>query len=735
MKKCLLIVIFELFSLMISAQIAYYDAINLNMLIDGNSGKFYPFDSARGKEVYQIYSNYMKGELNPEAISVAIENNPFLKEYFPGFGGAASMPDLTKSGISMSGLIKGVGSMDVTNIADGLAQFMVERAKEELNVAFFEKFKEKMEDPMYSDLKLIFPETFNALKQIDTKIYHLNNFIQALRETMNHDLRDLLKNSQNLIYQEKYQKYFELNPGINLVVKSGLLTANALQNGKHPYELIDILASKHFGNDTLSQNFTASMRVLNLFSKSILDSSNADSAVWIEPFSMFHNVINNERVLRFYLGLIYQQLANENSDIKWQLRNSKVISFKTVLDTIAANYSTKIIPIKNYLSQVTGRAATIDECIKRRKNGDTTSYSGMRIYNASIDLIESVTMLPKFGDDALNSLSNELSLSRYISIARLGGKIVFNVESKEYASAIISLTTLLDTIFIIKVEINTLLNASLSKLSRPDRREFDRKFNDFINNPYDVAIQEDIHAFIKQKITDPAIAAELNKLLNSSIGLHNYNIIKAIVKYGTFGANLVNADSPETVKAVLEASALPVGSYRIKRQSGFSIALNGFLGVSGGVQKEKEGNSTVIGPWAPIGPSFNFGNMCSRKKHSPSISIFVPLIDIGAIALFRVNDDTTQLEEKVEFNEIISPGIFLSYGFARAPINISGGYQMAPILQSIETGQPVIGDKYGRIVLTVSVDLPLMNIYSSTKDLETRFKVKKVRKKKEWYIN
>ncbi|MFX8731580.1 hypothetical protein ABTM48_20530, partial [Acinetobacter baumannii] len=54
-----------------------------------------------------------------------------------------------------SGLLSSIGGLDVTNIADGLAKFLVKRTKQELTIAFFSKFDSLI--AKYPDLQTVFP--------------------------------------------------------------------------------------------------------------------------------------------------------------------------------------------------------------------------------------------------------------------------------------------------------------------------------------------------------------------------------------------------------------------------------------------------------------------------------------------------------------------------------------------------------------------------------------------------
>src|SRR5215467_9756672 len=84
---------------------------------------------AENDEVFEILRNYVsKNDTNAHLIGTTFEDNPFISVSIPA-GGANIL--------ARGNLFSSIGGLDVTNIADGLAQFLIERGKEELNIAFF----------------------------------------------------------------------------------------------------------------------------------------------------------------------------------------------------------------------------------------------------------------------------------------------------------------------------------------------------------------------------------------------------------------------------------------------------------------------------------------------------------------------------------------------------------------------------------------------------------------------
>ncbi len=199
--------------------------------------------------------------------------------------------------------------------------------------------------------------------------------------------------------------------------------------------------------------------------------------------------------------------------------------------------------------------------------------------------------------------------------------------------------------------------------------------------------------------------------------------IKKFLKYGTFMANIVEADSPEAAKKAIEAIALPPGSYTIKRESRFSAALNGYLGAFAGTEyidglQNKPLNN--LGITMPVGISFSWGNLGPKRKNPWSIGLFVPLIDLGAVASYRIKNDTTStgLQEAetvptIQLKHLISPGLFLEAGIPRTPLSFGLGIQLGPRLRTVNSQNNDVSNTYVRFGATLKVDIPLLHFYAS----------------------
>jgi hypothetical protein len=216
-------------------------------------------------------------------------------------------------------------------------------------------------------------------------------------------------------------------------------------------------------------------------------------------------------------------------------------------------------------------------------------------------------------------------------------------------------------------------------------------------------------------------------------------MLELLAKYGNFVATVAKAQNSDDVQKAIEAVAMPAGSSSVKRHAIFNVALNAYIGPYFGKEKIQDfdkGYTNSTGLTAPVGVSVSWGNVFIKGG---SLSIFVPLIDLGAIASYRLGNNTvtagkdtlkTTTIPDIKLKNIVSPGFFLSYGFPNVPISVNLGYQLAPTLRAItvvNNSNTVVDPStsglanqytsklYSRFSISFVVDIPLLNFYTRGK--------------------
>jgi hypothetical protein len=665
LTKCLAVFTFLLvINFPLSAQIPYYDAIELrSRLNDANQW------SGADSIVANILRKYLDTDETIE--SQFKNNNDFTEEFFPTTSPLASKGPLASA-------LSGIGGLDVTNLADGFAKFLVKRTKEELNVTFFSRFYELIKKEEYRDARTLFPQTYATLSAIGNEIYNYQAYLSGLRESFEKDLNGLLDNLPRVINDGRYSEFFTAHPVLKATCLSAIHIGEGLLNKQHPGEIIAEYDVTLLNN--VDVNVKAGVQTFQLFSESIR-SRNTDH-YWISADSL-KVLFQDQETLQIYFGLIYQQ--SKKQKIAFAAK-----SFADVMTQNLLPASNKLHNYDKFIRGLVKHTSFVTESIRNLsgKERDKVTFTDYYdFYSNTLDLIEygaEVAELPGIKEVIVISAK----FRECLQVARAGGNIAFDINRKNYGSAIINTYTIYNFLF------------------GGDDKE--------------------IQALIDAKGSDAATAIALKDDRKNKLAGRTELVKKFLLKYGSFISAIAEAETSDDVANAIEAAALPSGSSRIKRETPFNVALNAYVGLSGGAEYfpklKKDQTAFAMGVAAPIGVAFSWGGKKSKtvRKNGnevggKSITLFVPLVDIGALASFRFADDSSNVSSTIQLKNIVAPGLYFYYGLGKCPVSIGIGGQIGPQLREVTARDVNINKNfYIRFGLNVVVDIPILNFYTKT---------------------
>jgi len=653
-------------------QSAFYDAMALSKKVkpDGSDLKLTIDD----QEVYKILLKYLPDLPNTASgkqIKDAFdkENNPFINKQ-----GASILFPSGSQNIVVDNTIAASSSRfsegaNISKIADGLAQFLVERFKEELNIHFIGRFKNYLE--AYPEAKTIFPQSYSVLKNIDT--YQYASILLVLKEAFEKDiellalhlpeLRDLkysdCTSCPNGLSDKKKEKcvkrvndcktridslgnYFKTEKGVLLM--ASLISIREIQQGKNPVAILNTLAEDK-SMDNLPTNLNNALKLSNLFSQNMLN----DIGRWASP-SEIKLFLKDKYAVKLFLGLLYQKAGN---DLKFAIKdkipvNKEEVTFRKILEEVKP----KINLVKDFISD-------------------------------------------------FSKVSSELE-GHFFSLKTV-------VESKQqlsfydYHKFFISLGDLVET------SLKTEKLFALAKTNFTHPPEIKKALDDYYRPSLNIAYD------LYEKKYSAAVYGIADLLINLGVNKED-DFISGFKKYGLFVAEVSKAETSAEVKSAIASVALPVGSARIKRETQRNIALQAYLGGFFGSEfiPELASNSTgafTAAVHAPVGIAFSLGT-----KNQTSWTLFFPVIDIGAVTAYRFKDDQTEALPDFTFQNILAPGTYLIYGFKHSPISLGVGAQMGPAVRKLSKNENGTIDLElnnrinWRIGATLVVDIPLINL-------------------------
>jgi hypothetical protein len=598
---------------------------------------------------YEILRYYAAGQ----ELELAFAGNKFLQQLVDSVKHART----AQASAGLSSILASVGGLDVTKYADGIAKFLVKRVKQELSVAFFEKFKAVLDST--KDIRTVFPKTAILLDAIDVEVYDYERYIQNLREAFKADIVVIHRNLPGII--NNHREFFEREKELKAALLSGCYIAGELENQAHPGDILANYPIEYL--DGLSLDFSGAFQTVQVLSASFRDTTTGEGSHYWVPIKSLRQLVNNKLSLKFYLGLMYHEAKTKYNSVPYN--NTTLVK---LLDKVADKYDTAVATYsayKRYVLRFGEKTDALNKMIRDYSElpADSAALEKYGMYlRSAVDLIQYCTQastLPVIKETVpnLDSLFN-----KYFQISYSTSDLLTNISKKNYSAAI----------------------------------------NDVVR----------IYHLVRVKPLQDKRSDENKKAASSSVVAQNL-----LAKYGSFMANVASAKTPNEVATAIEAAALPVGSSRVKRETLFNVAVNAYVGPFVAYEKiqgvDSGGKINSYGITAPIGVSISKGYSIlffNSKKHRSSSSIFFSLIDLGAITSFRFTNDSTEKVPTIELKDIISPGIFFSHGFGKTPLSLNIGFQAGPLLRRVNLEENEYSKSYSRFSISLVVDIPVFNL-------------------------
>lgn len=505
------------------------------------------------EQFYQLLARNLSDSMQAQTLDKAeilnaYRNNPFIGELIPETMGSAGFIDFDKNG-SRGGLLDAASTglgLPTSTFVLGLADFLVERTKQELSIAFFRDFQKIIKES--KEMKMLFPSTSKVLLEIDKNIYQFKAFWEVLRESFLSDLNNLVYNLDDYIQNSDVIK----NHTLRYLASDLFKVVELFYDQEPPAKIIEYLAKEAYLHTITPDMDTAKylpilkggLELLGAISSSLEHKDG--NGYWTEP-EKITKLIRKPILGVLYLGLLYEKhksiklgdktLGAHLSSIASDKTKSK---FRVLLNTFKV-FLDKGQLIKRLAESIRDRAN------ERRRNKNAQPKTDeekqleeddyFRFTEGICDLIAQTYELKKA---LVGYTSKEDTLvKKYLSIVSDLNSLGLDIRKKHYTSALVN------ALFVIQ------------KL-----------------------LPEDEFACKRQ----------------------------VLLKYGTFIATAVQAKTPQEVSDAIAAFALPPGGSAIKKYSDFSIALNAYVGVSAGQEMLMGvGDKAFYAVATPIGVTFSYG--------------------------------------------------------------------------------------------------------------------------------
>ena len=374
------------------------------------------------------------GEVNRDALVLAYADNPFFENLDEiighSFTGTYSSSDAAKIQLYPTGGIS--SGISVTNFVDGLAGFMIKRAKQELTLGFFTDLQKKIEECHLC--KNIFPRTEELMKRVVDELENVDYYLGSMRESFIKDLEVLPTNLSGYLDTSAHVSI----PG-KIISKDLLSAAQLLLDDSTAFGIVRYLSSNSacINDARLSNlgplnkikfgNIGAGYKILDLVLKSF-----AISEREFVSGSELNRLRESGKTLDLFLGILYQT----GKDIKFGTGKT----FGQALKEFKLRGYTKKDKLIRHSTGFVNSAKAAVLSIKEFPEENRTYNDYYKVFAHSFDMLKSgveiANMFHTSGNEAVNVL---LALENT-------NEMLFDLRQKRYTSSLLNMIEILDVV-------------------------------------------------------------------------------------------------------------------------------------------------------------------------------------------------------------------------------------------------------------------------------------------------
>lgn len=548
-----------------------------------------------------------------------------------------------------------------TRIIDGTSQYLVDRVKEELLLAFFDQFLTKIDSS--TELKALLPDTYFLLKSND--LFHIPSMGEVWMTAFQNDLKTVPAHFQEMVFTHPdYAAAIKDNDAVQIFG----ITALALQYASEDSTPLQVLDRIYDENQYADSGLINSIGLASLLRKNLGIGEEYETIDKLD----FMNLMKYSNAADYFTALVYhqdQELFN-TLQITQKLQNET----PKFINKVAQLYSS-VEKIQSFKADSLSSGFIIEQDSIEQHNHKVLKY-----VDAILEFVDFSMQLVYFKDENQYFQSDYYTKIRPISEHTL---IIFDAANKEeYGQMVLSSMYVL----------GALVEGRIQHLEKQKTQ------------------------LVSKKI-DGETLSKRQKRIDKEIQTLEI-VVKDFMFYAGFMIDVIDAESSLAIKGIIEKYATPVGSYRSNRERRASVSISAYPGFYTGYERivSEQQWAGVTGITAPIGFAINFGNKyAGRKRDAHALGLFLPVVDIAAPFSYRWKSDTANegFPDDIRLHQIFSPGAYAVWGVANLPISFKLGAQYTPELRTITVATNDLQKNTWRVGLSATIDIPIFFLFRS----------------------
>lgn len=644
---------------------------------------------------------------------------------------------------------------------EAVAIYLTNRIKQESVLWFFETITRNAEN--YELIKTFFPTTIKLLQGNEN--YEVPNLGSQWRYSLSKDFMQMPRN----VITGPWLKTIGLEIGKFDEYFKGAIDMAELIFKRYTYkDMIRTLYLSNQGNESSNKKNNPTLfsfkDLISLLYAINTELFIPDSSVKFRPLSYedFKNLSLHELDIMIslidlkYNGIFSKMLNNVSTEFK--VLNADHADF---IRNFLGNIEMMIIQVEALGTQF------LSEQKRLQQNYDQNNvfFSAYNIWGTLNELLKIIN-----SDDAATYLNDAVkSTKKVFEYVQQMFEVYNLLAKKNFSGAVLNTITLVENIV---YEADTSHRYAIKLDSLPNKFSSSAilvKFNE-ITKLLKVAIdstKEDvIKALIKECDSFQAkwgfkydsikrtISFTQKSLLAANLFEKDRHALQLVRKLSGFLNDVAMAKDDKQLAKVVESYAMPVGSYKRKRNNWASLDINafagGYIGYENAIPQPNDltGNPAIKnvktgGVWGlsvPIGISystvlrksissadvsnemilnpdrirFSTNGRRSQFRKKSTLTFSASIIDLGAIVSYRLfNSSDKPLGQDLKWSQFISPGFHMSLAIKSTPLVWNWGVQYTPQLRKFEANGVANDKQYNatRIYTGIFFDLPLFNLW------------------------
>ncbi|WPV01543.1 hypothetical protein SNE26_07125 [Mucilaginibacter sp. cycad4] len=220
------------------------------------------------------------------------DKNPFVKDI--DFTKLYPAPKYSELNAGIGDL---AGSFDVTNYVQAFADFLRDRIKQELTIAYLQKFKQTLDEN--KEIRELLPKTWSTFK--DNNIFNLPSMGATYKDAFADDLANLTDNFFYYIKRNHFEGMPDANKDAFTIGSSMYAFINQMANGDHPSTALHTVALQNPYNSSAKLKSTYIIALTDMLSQNLMGKT-GDKWIELKTVSKL-----NPDIIRIFFALLYDK--------------------------------------------------------------------------------------------------------------------------------------------------------------------------------------------------------------------------------------------------------------------------------------------------------------------------------------------------------------------------------------------------------------------------------------------